>query len=326
MTDDQTRFGKGRISEDLLQAYVDGRVGMSDRLAVESWLASHPEDAERLDDYARQCRVLHQLYDPSLGAPPSAEIKGLEWSIAHELRARRHPEKTRALPFSHLFNELLSSPRKATAAVAMTLSVFLAAGWIILADDSYESDLIQIAQFLNPIHGDAGPDHDGVREVVAISPDVTTSDDDSSGDGEAVRVNLDEIAPNLDNFGFGMVGARLLEGEDSHTLQYTYATEEGRRILLYIDENSTADKASLTLLEEGVVSLLIWSDRQRTYTLVGEVSRMKLLQAGIAVIEAAPQGNEGLESSNGDEKIDERDDTEDEARILEHTSTTENRI
>ena len=57
------------ISETELQAYADGRLDEATRAAVEAWLASRPEEAERVADYRRMSEALRTAYDAVLGEP-----------------------------------------------------------------------------------------------------------------------------------------------------------------------------------------------------------------------------------------------------------------
>src|SRR5436189_6128261 len=58
-----------------MHAYVDGALSDSARAEVEAWLASHPEDAERLRAYIEQNDLLRSLYNPVLDEPvPAAQL------------------------------------------------------------------------------------------------------------------------------------------------------------------------------------------------------------------------------------------------------------
>lgn len=62
------------IGEVELHGYVDGRVADGTRAEIEAWLASHPEDAERLRAYAEQNAMLRSLFNPVIDEPIPAAL------------------------------------------------------------------------------------------------------------------------------------------------------------------------------------------------------------------------------------------------------------
>src|SRR5512143_2671449 len=52
-----------------LHAYVDGELPEARRAEIETWLASHPEDAERVRAYEAQKRSLRKLFNRVLDEP-----------------------------------------------------------------------------------------------------------------------------------------------------------------------------------------------------------------------------------------------------------------
>ncbi|MBU1978649.1 MAG: anti-sigma factor, partial [Gammaproteobacteria bacterium] len=57
------------VNENELQAYADGRLDEKRRAEVAAWLANHPAEAGRVEDYRRQNEALHALFDPVLDEP-----------------------------------------------------------------------------------------------------------------------------------------------------------------------------------------------------------------------------------------------------------------
>ena len=57
------------VTEADLQAYADGTLPEERRAAVATWLAAHPEDAERIDSYRRIAEELRTSYDGVLHEP-----------------------------------------------------------------------------------------------------------------------------------------------------------------------------------------------------------------------------------------------------------------
>src|SRR3977135_4165049 len=51
------------VTEDELHAYVDNELPAERRGAVEAWLATHPDDAERVQSWRAMADALHARYD-----------------------------------------------------------------------------------------------------------------------------------------------------------------------------------------------------------------------------------------------------------------------
>jgi len=51
------------VTEDELHAYVDNELPAERRGDVEAWLATHPEDAERVQSWRAMAEALHARYD-----------------------------------------------------------------------------------------------------------------------------------------------------------------------------------------------------------------------------------------------------------------------
>jgi len=57
------------ITEADLHAYADGQLPPTRRAEVEAFLASHPQDQARVDEWRDQRRLLHAMLDPVLDEP-----------------------------------------------------------------------------------------------------------------------------------------------------------------------------------------------------------------------------------------------------------------
>ena len=62
------------FTEAELHTYIDGALSEGARAEIETWLASHPEDAERLRAYAEQNALLRSFYNPVLDEPVPAAL------------------------------------------------------------------------------------------------------------------------------------------------------------------------------------------------------------------------------------------------------------
>src|SRR5215831_12925273 len=57
------------VTEDELHAYVDNELPGERRADVEAWLASHPDDAERVQSWRAMAEALHARYDQVANEP-----------------------------------------------------------------------------------------------------------------------------------------------------------------------------------------------------------------------------------------------------------------
>src|SRR5882757_5903924 len=57
------------ITEDELHAYVDNELPAERRGDVEAWLATHPDDAERVRSWRTMAETLHARYDAVADEP-----------------------------------------------------------------------------------------------------------------------------------------------------------------------------------------------------------------------------------------------------------------
>src|SRR5215467_4291495 len=68
------------VTEDELHAYVDNELPGERRADVEAWLASHPDDAERVQSWRAMAETLHARYDAVVNepVPQRLELERLE--------------------------------------------------------------------------------------------------------------------------------------------------------------------------------------------------------------------------------------------------------
>src|SRR5437764_8134907 len=57
------------VTEDELHAYVDNELPAERRADVEAWLATHPDDAERVQSWRAMAETLHARYDAVADEP-----------------------------------------------------------------------------------------------------------------------------------------------------------------------------------------------------------------------------------------------------------------
>lgn len=245
------------VEETELQAYVDEQLNASRRAEVEAWLATHPQDAERVQAYRRQNEMLHARFDTILEEP-----------VAGRLRVPVMPRRARVfLRYS---------------AMAASLVVAVAAGWLArgfvapeppplaatLAHPAAVAHVAYVPDVQHPVEVDAAQEQHLVKWL-------------SKRLGAPVR------APNLNTAGFALVGGRLLPGEGRPAAQFMYQDLKGDRLTLYVRADLDGkSETAFRYAREGDVSVFYWVDGPYGYALSGDVDREQLLAVAEAVYHA----------------------------------------
>ena len=68
---------RDHLSEEELNAYVDNELPADRRSVVEAWLATHPDDAERVAAWRKQAELLCQRYGHLEYETPPARFDSL---------------------------------------------------------------------------------------------------------------------------------------------------------------------------------------------------------------------------------------------------------
>lgn len=237
------------ISEEDLLAYADNRLDASRLTLVEAWLATHPEERDRIDAWRHQSAQLHRGYDAVLDLPipqrlmPAANApRWIEW---------RH------------------------VAVLAWLMIGGVAGYLLRG---------QIAPDAAPLAQSSLPRMAAVAHAV-YSPEVRHPVE-VGADQEAhltawlsKRLGAPLKTPRLDDAGFHLVGGRLLPGANGEVAQFMYEDAQQRRLTLYVQPNaSKADNTSFRHARENGIDVFYWIDGRFGYALSGNTGREEMLR------------------------------------------------
>ena len=244
------------VTEDELHAYVDGELPAERRGDVEAWLATHPDDAERVRGWRAMADALHARYD----------------SVADEPVPRR-------LTVAQLDRQ----PRRWwLGAVAATLAAFIVgsgAGWIAhgaaatpTAFGSFTRDALQahrlyVVEVRHPVEV-AGNERAHLQQWLSK------------------RVGYPLRAPELEGSGLKLVGGRLLPGPAAPAAFFMYETASGERFTLYTSRADT-ETTQMRYASGAADGALFWADRSVGYVLSGPADRDRLGQVARLVYEQA---------------------------------------
>jgi len=234
------------VSEDELNAYVDGELPADRHGAVEAWLASHPDDAAKVAAWRKQAELIRVRYG----------------TIADE----RPPQR---------FNVRRLTRRRygaIGAAVAAVVAAFLVggvAGWVARGIEAPPSS--DLSRFTTDAL-------DAYRlYVVEVRHPVEVPGDQRPHLVEwlSKRVGTPLRAPELDKMGLKLVGGRLLPGPTGATAFFMYENASGERFTLYCGHTTDQETAlRYTVGEQNAA--YYWVDRNLAYVLSGPAERDRL--------------------------------------------------
>ncbi|WP_409364248.1 anti-sigma factor family protein [Burkholderia sp. Bp9143] len=230
------------MSAQLLSALLDGELSGQERREVLERLRSDPREADRFAHYGAQRDALHALF-PLPAAAPALFVQ------------RRAP---RWRGFAYAFAGL---------AAGLVIGIALHAGWTTFgaepafaarADVAYA---VYTADREHPVEIDAS---DPARLAGWLSARL----------GRPVR------APSLDEYGYALLGGRLLPGDPGPAAQLMYQRADGARVTLYMTAYDARRLAPQAMSAAGRHTYF-WSDRGMGYALSGRGDERRLRELAI---------------------------------------------
>ena len=250
MSDDIQTIGEGD-----LQAWVDGRLAPERRAEVAAWLASHPEQAERIAAYQSIDDALRAHYAPVLEEPVPVQLQD---ALAPRRRWR--------------------GAAVVAGWIAVGAALGGAAGWELRDALHAPAPLAQpeapvIARRAALAHVTYAPE---VRHPVEVGADQ----EQHLVAWLSKRLGGDIRAPKLDAEGMALVGGRLLPRDPGPVAQFMYQCARGRRVTLYVrTEGPDQRETAFRFAREGNVRVFYWIDRKFGYALSSaDLNREELLK------------------------------------------------
>ena len=225
------------VTEDELHAYVDNELPAERRGDVEAWLASHPDDAERVHSWRTMAEALHARYD----------------SIADE-----------AVPKRLEIERLVRQPRKwVYGAIAATLAAFIAGGgvgWLARGAAASPSALQNFTVHALEAHR---------LYVVEVRHPVEVPGSERAHLQQWLTKRCGWLvrAPELAPAGLKLVGGRLLPGSGGPASFMMYESTSGERFTIYTVK-SDAKATQMRYAAQGRESSLFWADDGVAYAVV----------------------------------------------------------
>ena len=287
------------VSEAELQAFVDGHLPADRIESVETYLAEHPAEAQRVEAYGEQKRELHALFDPVLQEAAPARL----------LKAAR----PRAVSRTPWYLQRLA----AGLAIAVISG---ATGWGLRGGnlpDASSNDPNRIVARAPDAAGGVRVSMNGFAQRAAVAHAVFSPDArrpvevDAAHEDQLVawlskRMGAPMKPPHLQGQGYMLEGGRLLPGGQGPVAQFMYRDEQGGKLTLYVS-NDVADLGSAAgadrttgpdtapkppsrntetafrFAREGAVNVFYWVDGPFGYALSSDADRSVLARVSAEV-------------------------------------------
>jgi anti-sigma factor RsiW len=235
------------VTEDELHAYVDNELPAERRGDVEAWLATRPDDAERVRSWRTMADALHTRYD----------------GIADEPVPRRLE-----------IERLVRQPRKwIYGAIAATLVAFIAGGgvgWLAHGAAASPSALQNFTL-------DALDAHRLYVVEVRHPVEVPGSERAHLQQWLTKRCGWTVRAPELDATGLKLVGGRLLPGPTGPASFLMYESPSGERFTIYT-ARVAGGTTQMRYSRQDNDGALFWAERGVAYVVSGSSDRERLTQ------------------------------------------------
>jgi anti-sigma factor RsiW len=236
------------VTEDELHAFVDNELPAERRADVETWLATHPEDAARVQSWRTMAELLHARYDQVADEP-----------VPKHLELERLTQQPRLWMYG---------------AVAATLVAFVAGssiGWLVrgvsaspsafqnFTVDALDAHRLYVVEVRHPVEV-AGNERAHLQQWLSK------------------RVGYEIKAPDLDASGLKLVGGRLLPGPEAPAAFFMYESPSGERYTLYTSRAAKVDTTQMRYAAQDKDGALFWADKGVGYVVSGPTDKDRLNQ------------------------------------------------
>lgn len=234
------------VSDEDLHRWADGQLESSRREEIESYLASHPLDAERSRSLSEMNAGLRVFYDAELYEPVPARFLSLPPAKNARLR-------TVALAAGFFAIGIFSGWMVRGAFTAPTQA------FLSLPRQAATAHAVFVPEVRHPVEVEAKEEEHLVRWL-------------------SKRLGTDLKAPKLGALGYELVGGRLLSGPNGPVAHFMFQDARGTRLTLYVStQRGEPRETAFRFSQEERVSVFYWIDGKNGYALSAEIGREQLL-------------------------------------------------
>lgn len=241
--------GDRSVTEDDLQAYVDGVLQPAARAELEIYLEQHQDVARRIKGYVRQRAGLRAAL-----APYAEEAIPSRLRLADLFERRRRPSP---------------SWRQATAAALVMFAIGGAGGWFLrpVSGPRY-TDVRPLAQEAADSYAVFEPDR--IRPV-----EIKAEHRDDLVNWVSARLRRPVSVPET-AAGYRLMGGRVVATSRGPAAMFMYDKDHGARVVMLVCPMSAHGTAPITASLQGNLAGLTWSEHGMGYSIVGAISTEKL--------------------------------------------------
>jgi len=256
------------IDDELLSAWVDGELDgqPEQREQVEAWLGGHPQDAARVRQWAADRDALRARLAPGLDAPMPARWRALVLGPQTQAPQRRWLQAAMA------------------AALLLTggaIGALLGRQWPVAEPGGLQAGAdrgwVQRAAYAHSVYV---PEPRHAVEVKAQEEHLAR--------WLTRRIDVPVKLFDLREFGFELVGGRLLPDGPGKSAQLMYQDAQGIRITVYLRKPDAGTDAAFRYERQGDVGLFYWVESGAGYALVGALPKEQLLALAESIYRQHP--------------------------------------
>ncbi|OAJ54405.1 anti-sigma factor [Paraburkholderia ginsengiterrae] len=253
-----------------LSAFVDGELPGAERAAIEERLGEDPQAAARVASWRAQKAALRAL----CGAPQRSEHNG-----RNALDDAAEPAFIVVRRFAPWWQRAGLAACWLAAGAGLVLALGpLAPRLTGGAWDGLTNRPPSFAQRADIAYAVYTPERRHPVEVAA-------SEEEHLITWLSKRLNRPLSVPSLQEYGYSLVGGRLLPGEAGPAAQFMYENSGGARLTLYVS-GTARDETAFRLLRDGNRSTFYWVSDGMGYALSGPIAEGKLRSIAIEVCSA----------------------------------------
>lgn len=243
------------VTEALLLGFADGRLTDAERVAVERYLAQHPEKAAEVAHWQRQNEALHALFDP-------AAMESVPTRLEPRLIAGRHGGVSG-----------FRWPRMAAAAVVL-IALGASAGWMgrdmVFPEQGASDILIE----------DAVSAHALFVKEKRHAVEVAAAEKDHLLSWLSNRIARPFDSPDLTGEGFALVGGRLLPAsaysKAGPAAQLMYENAAAERVTVYLTGPLPDGASASEFTTQDALDAFYWANDTITCTVVGDLPEAQM--------------------------------------------------
>ncbi|WP_413723306.1 anti-sigma factor family protein [Sodalis sp. RH24] len=251
-------------TENDLHAYVDNQLDEPQRRWVQHYLSRHPEAAKRVAGW-------------------QTETQRLRVALTHDESLTQAPDLQTRLVQAQAIRRRIQSRRQTRLALAFTLLFSLGVGGIA----GWQFRDLEMQRHALPME-------DAVHAYQLFSQDKlpvldVVADNRGDMDNWVSRYFINgAMPPNLEEYGFTLVGGRLMATDTGPSALIVYQDSQGVRVTYYIRPSGSNGLKS-GKREAGNLLAQYWSDNKYSYAVVSPVNsrRAQPVQNAIAAYTAA---------------------------------------